>query len=97
MKHCAGFPTQSIEYCLSVAGISIAAIEHIGISRNPAARLHKRIFAAGQRFIRRSFADGGCDAAPALSGERYPSLESSEDPTPSNGNGNGREGHLPQN
>src|SRR3954452_431182 len=39
VKHCAGFPTRSIEYCLRAAGISIESVHHIGISRNPAARL----------------------------------------------------------
>src|SRR5437762_13042156 len=53
VKHCAGFPTQSIEYCLRAAGISIEQVEHIGISRKPAARLHKKLFAAGQRLVNR--------------------------------------------
>jgi carbamoyltransferase len=53
VKHCAGFPTQSIEYCLRAAGISIEQVEHVGISRKPAARLHKKLFAAGQRLVNR--------------------------------------------
>src|SRR5947207_9994535 len=49
VKHCAGFPTQSIEYCLKAAGISMKDVEHVGISRNPSANLHKKIlFAARQ-------------------------------------------------
>jgi carbamoyltransferase len=49
IKHCAGFPTQSIQYCLKAAGISIKDVEHVGISRNPSANLHKKIlFAAKQ-------------------------------------------------
>src|SRR5207302_9653135 len=31
-KHCAGFPTLAIRYCLEAAGISIHDVEHIGIS-----------------------------------------------------------------
>jgi len=49
VKHCAGFPTQSIEYCLRVAGIRIEDIAHIGISRNPSANLHKKILFAASR------------------------------------------------
>lgn len=49
IKHCAGFPTQSIEYCLRVAGIAIEDVEHIGISRSPSANLHKKILFAAKR------------------------------------------------
>jgi carbamoyltransferase len=52
IKHCAGFPTQAIEYCLRAAGISIADVEHVGISRDPSAHLHKKVFAAAQRAAR---------------------------------------------
>src|SRR5712671_5717006 len=49
IKHCAGFPAESVRYCLAAAGISIEAVEHIGISRDPSAHLHKKIlFAAGR-------------------------------------------------
>ena len=46
-KHCAGFPTESIRYCLEAARIGIEDIEHIGISRDPSAHLHKKILFAG--------------------------------------------------
>ena len=49
IKHCAGFPAQSIEYCLRVAGIHIEDVAHIGISRNPSANLHKKILFAAKR------------------------------------------------
>jgi carbamoyltransferase len=49
VKHCAGFPTQSIEYCLRAAGISIEEVDHVGISRNPSANLHKKILAVAKR------------------------------------------------
>jgi carbamoyltransferase len=42
-KHCAGFPACAIQYCLSVAGISVHDLDHIGISRDPSAHLHKKI------------------------------------------------------
>jgi carbamoyltransferase len=41
-KYWAGFPTQSIRYCLSVAGITPQELNHIGISRNPSANLLKK-------------------------------------------------------
>ena len=43
VKHCAGFPTRSIQYCLQAAGIGAAELDHIGISRDPSAHLHKKI------------------------------------------------------
>src|SRR6266851_1677154 len=51
IKHCAGFPTQSIQYCLRAAGIDIEQIEHVGISRDPSAHLHKKVLAAARRAV----------------------------------------------
>jgi carbamoyltransferase len=48
-KHCAGFPVESIRYCLKVAGVSIEEVSHIGISRDPSAHLHKKILFAATR------------------------------------------------
>ena len=48
-KHCAGFPTESIRYCLEAAGVSIGEVDHIGISRDPSAHLHKKILFAATR------------------------------------------------
>src|SRR5712691_4352828 len=49
IKHWAGFPTQSIQYCLRAAGIGIEEVDHVGISRDPSAHLHKKVlFAATQ-------------------------------------------------
>ena len=42
-KHCAGFPALAIRYCLDEAGISAAELDHVGISRDPSAHLHKKI------------------------------------------------------
>lgn len=53
IKHCAGFPTQSIQYCLRTAGIGIDEVDHVGISRNPGAHLHKKILAGARRMINR--------------------------------------------
>ena len=51
-KHCAGFPTESIRYCLKAAGIGIEDVEHVGISRDPAAHLHKKVLFAATRAAR---------------------------------------------
>ncbi len=46
IKHWAGLPVQSIEYCLGEAGLSIEDIDHIAINRNPKANfLKKALFA----------------------------------------------------
>jgi len=45
-KHSAGFPTNSIRYCLEAAGITLEDLDHIGISRDPSAHLHKKILFA---------------------------------------------------
>ncbi len=49
VKHCAGFPEQAIRYCLEAAGIGVAELEHVGISRDPSAHLHKKILFAATR------------------------------------------------
>jgi carbamoyltransferase len=64
VKHCAGFPTQAIQYCLRAAGIGIEQVEHVGISRDPSAHLHKKALAAARRAARgvvgrRQTAEGG--------------------------------------
>lgn len=48
-KHCAGFPTEAVKYCLEAAGRGIEDVEHIGVSRDPAAHLHKKILFVAQR------------------------------------------------
>jgi carbamoyltransferase len=50
IKHWAGFPIQSIKYCLDEAGVSIAEIDHIALNRNPRANFfHKVWFILHQR------------------------------------------------
>src|SRR5918997_6231768 len=48
-KHSAGFPEQAIRYCLREAGIGIEDVDHMGISRDPSAHLHKKILFAATR------------------------------------------------
>lgn len=58
IKHWAGFPTQSIQYCLNFAGIEIGQVDHIAISFNPSANLGKRLaFVAAHRPSFRAIVD----------------------------------------
>jgi len=58
VKHWAGFPTQSIRYCLEAAGIDATELDHIGISFNPRANLARRLwFVAKNRPSIRSLVD----------------------------------------
>ena len=49
IKHCAGFPEQAIRYCLKTAGIGLEDLDHVGISRDPSAHLHKKVLFAVSR------------------------------------------------
>src|SRR5947207_5593718 len=57
-KHCAGFPAESVKYCLEAAGCSIEEVEHVGVSRDPSAHLHKKILFMAQRAAK-SLSGGG--------------------------------------
>src|SRR6476619_6365857 len=46
IKYWAGFPVQAIQFCLREAGITAYDLDHVGISRNPSANLHKKILYA---------------------------------------------------
>jgi carbamoyltransferase len=48
-KHCAGFPVESVRYCLRSAGVSVENVNHVGISRDPSAHLHKKVLYAATR------------------------------------------------
>ena len=50
-KHSAGFPVHAIRYCLDAAGIRLEDLDHIGISRDPSAHLHKKILFAATRVV----------------------------------------------
>jgi carbamoyltransferase len=43
VKHWAGFPAQSIRWCLEAAGVDAREVDHVGISFNPRANLARRI------------------------------------------------------
>jgi carbamoyltransferase len=57
-KHCAGFPMEAVKYCLSAAKVRVEDVEHVGVSRDPSAHLHKKILFTAQRAAR-SFSGGG--------------------------------------
>lgn len=48
-KHSAGFPERAIRCCLNTAEIGLGHLDHIGISRDPSAHLHKKILYAATR------------------------------------------------
>ena len=43
IKHWAGFPSESIKFCLDECGISIEDIDHITISRDPSANIYNKV------------------------------------------------------
>jgi len=43
IKHWAGFPKESIRYCLQVAGIKLDQVEHIAINRDPKANIWRKV------------------------------------------------------
>ena len=49
-KHCAGFPAAAIQYCLDAAQIKASDLDHVAISRDPSAHLHKKILFSISRF-----------------------------------------------
>src|SRR6266849_3396351 len=46
VKYAAGFPAQAIRYCLREVGVALVDIDHVGVARNPYARLGTKIFYA---------------------------------------------------
>jgi carbamoyltransferase len=51
IKHWAGFPSESIKFCLKEAGITIQDLDHIAISKDPKANLDKKLFFMAKKFI----------------------------------------------
>jgi carbamoyltransferase len=43
VKYAAGFPVQAIRFCLKEAGLTLSDIDHVGIPRNPYARLFTKL------------------------------------------------------
>jgi carbamoyltransferase len=58
IKHWAGFPSQSIRWCLESAGIDPAQLDHIALSFNPRSNLFRRLgFVASHRPSARAILD----------------------------------------
>jgi len=103
VKHCAGFPAQSVRYCLQAAGIDIREVEHIGVSRDPSAHLHKKILFAASRAAKRSeqWAVGGRQMPEARQSagsrgrlqEAFNTIESGLSNKGQQGNGSAEEGN----
>ena len=49
VKYWAGFPVEALRYCLAEAAIRLNDVDHVGISRNPSANLHKKVLFALRR------------------------------------------------
>jgi carbamoyltransferase len=90
VKHCAGFPSESIRYCLKAAGITLADVDHVGISRDPSAHLHKKVLFAATRAARQLVVAGGSrnakSSAAIADSVTQASLSTNHD---NNGNGSG--------
>jgi carbamoyltransferase len=71
VKHCAGFPAESVRYCLRTAGLGIEDVAHVGVSRDPSAHLHKKILFAASRAAKQSkqWAVGGGQKAVGIGEE----------------------------
>jgi carbamoyltransferase len=104
VKHCAGFPAESVRYCLRAAGIGIEEVAHVGVSRDPSAHLHKKILFAASRAARQSrqWAVGSGQSAESrrqkAEGSRQPAgpadvVELQEAGIGKEGNGRGEEGN----
>ena len=52
IKHSAGFPIKSIEYCLKEAKIKISDIDYVAINRNPNLRIFNKIKYALKNFLK---------------------------------------------
>jgi carbamoyltransferase len=46
VKYAAGFPVAAIRYCLNAAGLTLAEIDHVALSRNPRARIGTKLLYA---------------------------------------------------
>jgi len=55
IKHWAGFPSESIKFCLKDAGLSIEEIDYITIGRNPSAHLLKKFGSSIKKLINPRF------------------------------------------
>jgi carbamoyltransferase len=81
VKHCAGFPIVAVRYCLAAAGITFDDVDHVGVSRDPSAHLHKKVLFAATRAARLAV------AVPAGAPPRGPVNTTEDGDELENGNG----------
>ena len=55
IKHSAGFPIHSINYCLDEAGLNINQLDHITINRNPKQKIFSKIIYASFKLFNYNF------------------------------------------
>src|SRR5215831_10678003 len=48
VKYAAGFPAQAIRYCLKEANVKPEEVDHVGVPRDPYARLPTKLFYAAR-------------------------------------------------
>ena len=49
IKHWAGFPSESIRYCLAEAGVSVAKVDHVAVNSDPRASFARKVLFAIKR------------------------------------------------
>ncbi len=55
IKHWAGFPSESIKFCLQYAGITIADVDYITIGRDPSAHFGKKVISSLKKLTNPNF------------------------------------------
>jgi carbamoyltransferase len=45
-RHCAGFPEHAVRFCLAQAGLAPVELDHVALSRDPSAHMHRKLMAA---------------------------------------------------
>jgi carbamoyltransferase len=45
-RHCAGFPEQAIRFCLQQGRLAPGELDHVALSRDPSAHMHRKLMAA---------------------------------------------------
>ena len=55
IKHSAGFPVNSIKFCLEFCNISLSSIDHIAINRNPNQKIIPKILYAASNVFKIKF------------------------------------------
>lgn len=82
IKHWAGFPEKSIQYCLEVGGITASQLDHVAISYNPKANLKRKLlFTLKTRPSLKSLLDRFCKQKKCTSLRDYLAVATKCDPS----------------